>query len=254
MRWSKQHVSIPLKRLARITTSSELDGNELACLRMLQTNMAICAKVLGAAGQMSRNPAIFVKLKCAGVLRPGSSHVSVTDTSALGRILPSRLYTTSGILQKTCSGRFGNTPPSTTTTGACRLIGRSRRWMRVGGVLSGQTELMVPFCRSSIIPDRAFGNRPSGAGFSGEDGGDNVGSGGEESGGNGGGPYNGAQMTALTPMMVPEVFPNVPLIAVNRNPVFPRFIKIIEVRERSGNLVALCCADGWCNNSVTVLW
>uniref|UniRef100_A0A673CST8 Lon protease homolog, mitochondrial n=1 Tax=Sphaeramia orbicularis TaxID=375764 RepID=A0A673CST8_9TELE len=33
-------------------------------------------------------------------------------------------------------------------------------------------------------------------------------------------------------MMVPEVFPNVPLIAVNRNPVFPRFIKIIEVKNK----------------------
>lgn len=39
-------------------------------------------------------------------------------------------------------------------------------------------------------------------------------------------------MTALTPMMVPEVFPNVPLIAVSRNPVFPRFIKIIEVKNK----------------------
>ena len=28
---------------------------------------------------------------------------------------------------------------------------------------------------------------------------------------------------------VPEVWPNVPVIAINRNPVFPRFIKIIEV-------------------------
>uniref|UniRef100_A0A674P8W1 Lon protease homolog, mitochondrial n=1 Tax=Takifugu rubripes TaxID=31033 RepID=A0A674P8W1_TAKRU len=33
-------------------------------------------------------------------------------------------------------------------------------------------------------------------------------------------------------MMVPEVFPNVPLIAVSRNPVFPRFIKIIEVKNK----------------------
>uniref|UniRef100_A0A671MW41 endopeptidase La n=1 Tax=Sinocyclocheilus anshuiensis TaxID=1608454 RepID=A0A671MW41_9TELE len=32
-------------------------------------------------------------------------------------------------------------------------------------------------------------------------------------------------------MLVPELFPNVPLVAVNRNPVFPRFIKIIEVTE-----------------------
>ena len=31
-------------------------------------------------------------------------------------------------------------------------------------------------------------------------------------------------------MTVPEVWPNVPVIAINRNPVFPRFIKIIEVR------------------------
>uniref|UniRef100_A0A8C9FKH2 Lon protease homolog, mitochondrial n=1 Tax=Pavo cristatus TaxID=9049 RepID=A0A8C9FKH2_PAVCR len=39
-------------------------------------------------------------------------------------------------------------------------------------------------------------------------------------------------MTALTPLMVPEHFPNVPLIAVTRNPVFPRFIKIIEVKNK----------------------
>ncbi|KTG33177.1 hypothetical protein cypCar_00009012 [Cyprinus carpio] len=52
----------------------------------------------------------------------------------------------------------------------------------------------------------------------------------EESGGDEG-PYVPPQMTALAPMLVPEVFPNVPLVAVNRNPVFPRFIKIIEVRN-----------------------
>ncbi|XP_038628518.1 lon protease homolog, mitochondrial [Tachyglossus aculeatus] len=38
-------------------------------------------------------------------------------------------------------------------------------------------------------------------------------------------------MTALTPMTIPDVFPHVPLIAVSRNPVFPRFIKIIEVKN-----------------------
>ena len=36
--------------------------------------------------------------------------------------------------------------------------------------------------------------------------------------------------TALAPMTVPEIFPQVPVIAVKRNPVFPRFIKMIEVR------------------------
>uniref|UniRef100_A0A8C4DUU4 Lon protease homolog, mitochondrial n=1 Tax=Dicentrarchus labrax TaxID=13489 RepID=A0A8C4DUU4_DICLA len=119
-----------------------------------------------------------------------------------------------------------------TLTG-CRLTAGSHRWMRVGAVLRGQTDLLTPTSRPFIIQDRMFGNRASGAGFSGEDGGDSAGSGGEESGGDGGVPYNGPQMTALTPMMVPEVFPNVPLIAVSRNPVFPRFIKIIEVKNKA---------------------
>lgn len=38
------------------------------------------------------------------------------------------------------------------------------------------------------------------------------------------------------PVAVPEVWPQLPVIAINRNPVFPRFIKLIEVR-----LI-------WCNN------
>ncbi|KAF6095192.1 lon peptidase 1, mitochondrial [Phyllostomus discolor] len=39
-------------------------------------------------------------------------------------------------------------------------------------------------------------------------------------------------ITALTPMTIPDVFPHLPLIAVTRNPVFPRFIKIIEVKNK----------------------
>ncbi|KFM59255.1 Lon protease-like protein, mitochondrial, partial [Stegodyphus mimosarum] len=35
------------------------------------------------------------------------------------------------------------------------------------------------------------------------------------------------QMGALAPMTVPEVWPLVPVIAVSRNPVFPKFIKIV---------------------------
>lgn len=38
----------------------------------------------------------------------------------------------------------------------------------------------------------------------------------------------GPVITALAPMTIPDVFPHLPLIAVTRNPVFPRFIKIIE--------------------------
>ncbi|XP_015506951.1 lon protease homolog, mitochondrial-like [Parus major] len=67
-------------------------------------------------------------------------------------------------------------------------------------------------------------------------GGDALEGGGEDSGGGGGGSADsggaGPVITALTPLLVPEHFPNVPLIAVTRNPVFPRFIKIIEVSCR----------------------
>uniref|UniRef100_A0A8D0AGP1 Lon protease homolog, mitochondrial n=1 Tax=Sander lucioperca TaxID=283035 RepID=A0A8D0AGP1_SANLU len=150
------------------------------------------------------------------VLRTGSSRALLPDTAALSRLQTPRFYT------------------STAMTAGCRLPARPHRWMRVGAAaLRGQTELLTPTSRPYMVQERMFGNRASGAGFSGEDGGDSAGSGGEESGGDGGAPYSGPQMTALTPMMVPEVFPNVPLIAVSRNPVFPRFIKIIEVKNKA---------------------
>ena len=37
---------------------------------------------------------------------------------------------------------------------------------------------------------------------------------------------------ALAQVMVPDVFPEVPIIPVHRNPVFPRFVKMIEVCKR----------------------
>ncbi|XP_029285840.1 lon protease homolog, mitochondrial [Cottoperca gobio] len=170
--------------------------------------MATCMKMLGAAGQLHRTWALVVKLKCPGSIRPFR-----TDTSAVNRLKLPRF--------------FSNIPLSTTMTAGCRLTARPHRWMRVGAVLCGRTELLTPTSSPYSIQDRMYGNQASG-----EDGGDSAGSGGEESGGDGGVPYNGAQMTALTPMMIPEVFPNVPLIAVSRNPVFPRFIKIIEVKNK----------------------
>ncbi|XP_043358789.1 lon protease homolog, mitochondrial isoform X2 [Dermochelys coriacea] len=65
-------------------------------------------------------------------------------------------------------------------------------------------------------------------------GGDGLESGGAEDGGGSGADPAGAPpaMTALTPLLIPERFPNVPLIAVTRNPVFPRFIKILEVKNK----------------------
>lgn len=49
----------------------------------------------------------------------------------------------------------------------------------------------------------------------------------------------GPVVTALAPMTVPDVFPHLPLIAITRNPVFPRFIKIVEVTRAPGRLALL---------------
>uniref|UniRef100_A0A3B5AKJ8 Lon protease homolog, mitochondrial n=1 Tax=Stegastes partitus TaxID=144197 RepID=A0A3B5AKJ8_9TELE len=174
---------------------------------------------MSAARQLHRSSALVGKPNWPGVV------AHRTDPSALSRLQPRRSYSSAGA------------PPSTSLSGAmtagCRLSA-AHRWMRAGAVPRVRTVLLTPTSGPHRVPVRLYGNRASGAGFSGEDGADSSGSGGEESGGDGGGvPYNGAQMTALTPMMVPEVFPNVPLIAVSRNPVFPRFIKIIEVKNKA---------------------
>ncbi|XP_054937203.1 lon protease homolog, mitochondrial isoform X2 [Physeter macrocephalus] len=80
---------------------------------------------------------------------------------------------------------------------------------------------------------RDANNRSGGGAFSG---GEDASEGGAEDGASGvGGSAGGGEgpvITALTPMMIPEVFPHLPLIAVTRNPVFPRFIKIVEVKNK----------------------
>ncbi|XP_073442422.1 lon protease homolog, mitochondrial isoform X2 [Dendrobates tinctorius] len=84
--------------------------------------------------------------------------------------------------------------------------------------------LQAVLCRAV----HSYGDHSSGA-FSGDDGG--------SSGEDGGVAEEAPVVTALTPLLVPDVFPNVPVIAVSRNPVFPRFVKILEVKNP--NLVAL---------------
>ena len=42
-------------------------------------------------------------------------------------------------------------------------------------------------------------------------------------------PNESTKMNALTTAHVPEDFPKIPMVAVSRNPLFPRFIKMIEV-------------------------
>ncbi|XP_060073839.1 lon protease homolog, mitochondrial-like [Ylistrum balloti] len=38
-------------------------------------------------------------------------------------------------------------------------------------------------------------------------------------------------LRALAPIVIPDVYPKVPVIAVSRQPVFPRFVKLIEIKD-----------------------
>ena len=40
------------------------------------------------------------------------------------------------------------------------------------------------------------------------------------------------QQNALAPLSIPDVFPVVPVLPISRNPIFPKFVKILEVRCR----------------------
>ncbi|XP_061834420.1 lon protease homolog, mitochondrial [Nerophis lumbriciformis] len=174
--------------------------------------MAGYMKLFGATGLLHRLSVHAVRANPPGLFRFGFGR---TDTPGRGGFRSVGLHTGSGT-------------PQTSNMAA----GGRRSWLRVSSVHSG---LLTSTCRPFAGQDRDFGNRASGANFSGEDDdGQGGGSGGEESGGGdeGAAAYAAPQMTALTPMMVPEVFPNVPLVAVSRNPVFPRFIKIIEVKNK----------------------
>ncbi|XP_046882862.1 lon protease homolog, mitochondrial [Hypomesus transpacificus] len=191
--------------------------------------MATCMRMLGAC-KYSYDKGAIVSKNYSSMFATGAVRSLVNETSSWTGLVAKRSYSTSGTLRKTlCNGGFGNVIPS--TTGAGRL-GKLNRWARATSVFAAERQVLNSASPFHSDHRRLFGNKGSGAGFSGEDGSESSGSGGDESGGDGGIPYNSPQMTALTPMLVPEVFPNVPLIAVSRNPVFPRFIKIIEVKNK----------------------
>lgn len=45
---------------------------------------------------------------------------------------------------------------------------------------------------------------------------------------------------ALTQVIVPDVFPEVPVLPVHRNPVFPRFVKMMEVCQYINRMIIWC--------------
>ncbi|MBZ3881596.1 Lon protease-like protein, mitochondrial [Sciurus carolinensis] len=140
------------------------------------------------------------------------------------------------------------------STGYVRLWGAARCWAlrrpllaAAGGRVPTVTGAWLPRGRASS-PWALWGRGPAAAGqwrglwdansrgggaFSGGE--DAVDGGAEDSAGGAGGSAGageGPVITALTPMTIPDVFPQLPLIAITRNPVFPRFIKIIEVKNK----------------------
>ncbi|KAI1891800.1 hypothetical protein AGOR_G00147480 [Albula goreensis] len=194
-------------------------------------NMATCMRMLGAWRQRSSEGAIFLFRNKLWALNTGTRHLRSDIFVTCEQVAAKRSYTTNGTCSKTslCNGRFGNIIASVTGT---RRLGYPNRWSRVSSVWTGGPDVGARNLISYNQIRCLFGNRGSGgSGLSGEDG--EGSSGGDEAGdGSDGVAYTPPQMTALTPMLVPEVFPNVPLIAVTRNPVFPRFIKIIEVKNK----------------------
>ncbi|KAJ7986643.1 hypothetical protein DPEC_G00342010 [Dallia pectoralis] len=185
--------------------------------------MATYMRMLGACKQSSITRVILSRTDPNMVIT-GALRTLISGSSRPG-LVGSRLYT--GTVRKT-GNRFNLFSSMTRTESFAQI----NRWTRVTGVSAGEVSFLG--CTGSAMCNQArcFGNRGSVSGGDGEDGSESSGSGGDESGGDTGAQYHSAQMTALTPMLVPEVFPNVPLIAVSRNPVFPRFIKIIEVKNK----------------------
>ena len=57
--------------------------------------------------------------------------------------------------------------------------------------------------------------------------------------------HNFSPVGALTTMSIPEFLPVVPVIAISRNPVFPRFVKMIEVRSIF-NVLSFDCLHHHC--------
>ncbi|XP_041086688.1 lon protease homolog, mitochondrial [Polyodon spathula] len=184
--------------------------------------MAAYLRVWRSCGNSCRNGADLLKNKhrLAKPLAPGQPDSAKAAVSK-------RLYCVSGTLR---AASLCNRTSGIAMTAAGRTS-HLRQWRRVASVCKGNF-LVSPadpvHCNQRRYL-RDFGNRNGGgSAFSGDDGAESGGSSGGEEGGDGVAP----SMTALTTMSVPEVFPNVPLIAVTRNPVFPRFIKIIEVKNK----------------------
>lgn len=49
------------------------------------------------------------------------------------------------------------------------------------------------------------------------------------------------QQYALAPVSIPDIFPEVPVLPISRNPIFPKFVKLLEVNGSSQPLPLFQC-------------
>lgn len=102
------------------------------------------------------------------------------------------------------------------------------RLLRVAGLTISRLRLSSKAPTFPRLPWFATNQRPTWplgvrSASSSEDGGDNEGySSGEE---------EDTKQTALAKVIIPDEFPDVPLLTVPRSPVFPRFVKMLEVSD-----------------------
>lgn len=206
-------------------SSSRVAGSGEASHRTLEIDMAAYMKMWSRYRQAYKNGTVFCNKYTKGFGAEVNGFYAGESLRLSGFTANRSHFYVSCKKSPLCSGTFGTI---TSVTGPARFTDL-RKWARITSVLSSgggsvRSGLLINHDQRRYL----FGNR--GSGLPGEDGAESSSPNDDERGGDGsesGSPP--LHVTALTPMMVPEVFPNVPLIAVTRNPVFPRFIKIIEV-------------------------
>lgn len=181
--------------------------------RVLQTTLAACRveeyklndsyayKHLPSSSALASRYGLPLSLSLSAARRRTAYRSSVRPVSTVSRSVSCLL----------AAGKFGRLPVSTTSL----MTQSSRNWRHVRAFSSDSADEFSS--SSSSLPSD---------GGEGEDGGSDDGSPVPDVTVGGDLPPS---MVALSPMTVPEVWPRVPVIAVRRHPLFPRFIKMIEV-------------------------
>ena len=211
---------IRLSGLSRHLQRNRVDSS--SCIRYWKSPTFGYNEIMYCGSRFMQNSRTITR-HCNGNLHYRSQHMS--------KIEPGRcLQTNNPGTTKLNFNRTSNTPSRT------RILRQLSVSCSQGNKILCDTRYQSrTFSTGSSSGGRSNGSSSSAAAAASGAGGEDDGSGSEDDAHPGapGQQEPAFQPTALAPMTVPEVFPNVPIIAVRRNPVFPRFIKMIEVWQRS---------------------